>query len=288
MAFAQGPADTGAMDALAALSLQIAWGADEALDEAPLDRTRPPPPAAAPPSHVPPSHAPAWHGQASPGQASQAPDRPALARTAAPARPGPAARARHAADAATTIAALRDALAGFTDCPLAATATSLVFADGNPAAGLVLVSDVPGPEEDLSGRPLDGPAGALLDRMLASIGLDRTRLLITSLIPWRPPGNRPPAETEVAMCLPFLLRHLALLQPRIVVTLGALPARTLTGNDAGIRKLRGKWQELQLYGMSSKVKLLPMLHPAALMRTPAAKREAWADLLALQRALNSA
>jgi DNA polymerase len=90
------------------------------------------------------------------------------------------------------------------------------------------------------------------------------------------------------MCLPFLQRHLALLQPKIVVTLGALPTKALTGNDAGIRKLRGKWQDLQLYGGGREVKLLPMLHPAFLIRTPAAKKDAWADLLALQRTLNSA
>jgi DNA polymerase len=250
------------MDALAALSLQIAWGADEALDDAPIDRTRPaaaPPPAAAP--------------QPTPLQA-----RPA----------GPAARAKALADAADTIEALRRALAGFTECPLAATATNLVFADGNPASGLVLVGETPGPEEDLSGKPLTGPAGALLDRMLASIGLDRSRVLITSLIPWRPPGGRPPTDSEIAMCLPFLQRHLALLQPKIVVTLGALPTKALTGNDAGIRKLRGKWQDLQLYGGGPEVKLLPMQHPAFLIRTPAAKKDAWADLLALQRTLNSA
>jgi DNA polymerase len=264
------------MDALAALRLQIAWGADEALEDDAVDRTRPVPvqTATAGRSALPP----AGIMSASP------PSTPAPA----PLRAGTAARAQALADAAPTIEALRAALAGFTACPLAVTATNLVFADGNPAAGLVLVSDTPGPEEDLSGVPLSGPAGALMDRMLASIDLDRTKLLVTSLIPWRPPGGRAATESEIAMCLPFFMRHLALLQPRIVVSLGALPAKVLTNNDFGIRRLRGRVHVLQLKGVSAEVKLLPMLHPAHLLRAPGAKKEAWADLLALQRMLNSA
>jgi uracil-DNA glycosylase family 4 len=258
------------MDALAALSLQIEWGADEALDDAPLDRTRPAAPAA-----------PAARAAALPVPP------PSYNQPAAVIHTTPAARAKVLAEAAPTLAALRDAVAGFTACPLAATATNLVFADGNPEAGIVLVGETPGPEEDMSGRPLDGKAGALLDRMLASIGLDRGSVLITSLIPWRPPGGRQPTQAEIAMCLPFLLRHLALLRPRVVVTLGGLPAQMLTGSQATIRKLRGNWQSIQLTGVDHEVKLLPMIHPAMLIRMPAAKREAWHDLLALQRVLNS-
>jgi DNA polymerase len=260
--------NTEVMDALAALRLQIEWGADEALDETPVDRTRPA------------SSRPVAVAAAAPAQMPAT--RPAQA---APARPGPVARAHSVAAAAGSLAELRAALAGFTDCPLAATATNLVFADGNPDAGLVLVGEAPGAEEDLSGKPFVGASGQFLDRMLASIGLDRTRLMITNLIPWRPPGNRPPTESEVLMCLPFLRRHLALARPRIVVSLGALSTRALTGNDAGIRKMRGRWQGLELEGVG-KVRLLPMLHPAYLLRTPGAKRDAWADLLALRRALD--
>jgi DNA polymerase len=257
------------MDALAALRLQIEWGADEALDDAPVDRTRPvaPPPVALQPVRPAATIAPA--PRLPPG----------------PPRAGPAARAVSVAQAAGTLDELRQALAAFTDCPLAATATNLVFSDGNPEAGLVLVGEAPGAEEDLTGKPFVGASGQFLDRMLASIGLDRTQLLITNLIPWRPPGNRPPTENEVLMCLPFLRRHLALARPRIVVTLGALSTRALIGNDAGIRKMRGRWLKLELEG-AGPVKLLPMLHPAYLLRTPGAKRDAWADLLALRRALD--
>jgi uracil-DNA glycosylase family 4 len=249
------------VDALAALRLQIEWGADEALADTPVDRTlaAPRPPAAA---------------------------RRTTASTTAPALPA-ASRAQLLAGAAETIASLRLAVAGVTDCPLAGTATNLVFADGAPHARLVFVDEAPGPEEDLTGKPLAGRAGLFLDKMMASIGLDRTQVLLTSLIPWRPPGNRPPTEAEVAMCLPFLQRHLALVQPRIIVTLGALSTHALLGRNDGIRRLRGKWAELVVEPDKEAVKILPMLHPAHLLRTPAAKREAWADFLALRHALDA-
>lgn len=251
----------GCMDALTALRLQLEWGADEALDEAPIDRTQ----ARAPsPSRPRPAAAPIR-----------------------PAQPAPMTLARQVAEAAPTVEALRLALAGFTACPLGATATNLVFSDGNPEAGLVLVGEAPGAEEDLTGKPFVGASGRFLDRMLASVGLDRTQLLITNLIPWRPPGNRPPTDSEVLMCLPFLQRHLALLQPRIVVSLGALSTHALTGQTTGIRKLRGRWSNMTVETGKAPIKILPMLHPAYLLRTPAAKREAWADLIALRQALDT-
>jgi DNA polymerase len=254
------------MDDLAALRLQIEWGADEALEEAPINRTL----AAAAPRAAPRALTPA------PGVAAD--------RIGAP-RPRPAARARDVAMAANTLDELRQALAGFTDCPLAATATNLVFADGNPAAGIVLVGEAPGEEEDRQGRPFVGPSGKFLDRMIGSIGLDRERVLITNLIPWRPPGNRPPTEDELMMCLPFLQRHLVLARPRLVAALGSLSTRALTGSDAGVRRLRGKWRELKLEGMDAPAQLMPMYHPAYLLRTPGAKRDAWADWLAFRQAI---
>jgi len=191
------------------------------------------------------------------------------------------------AGAARTLAELRTALAGFDGCPLAATATNLVFADGNPDAGLMLVGEGPGAEEDRVGKPFVGPSGQLLDRMLASIGLDRTRLLITNLIPWRPPGNRNPTDNEVLTCLPFLLRHIALVAPRRLVLLGALATRAVTGSTTGIRRMRGRWIEVTIPGLPAAVPALPMLHPAYLLRTAGAKRDAWADLIQLRRSLDS-
>ncbi len=259
------------MDMLAALRLQIEWGADEALGDAPVDRMAPAPAAlpaepASPELRLPPRPAASGAGQP-------------------PLRAAPAAHAEATAAAANTIEALRAALAAFTQCPLATTATSLVFADGNPAAGLVVVGDVPGAEEDMTGRPFAGPAGLLLDRMFASIGLGRADMLLTTLIPWRPPGNRPPTEGEVQACAPFLWRHLTLLRPRLIVTLGTLPARTLTGRTDSVRKLRGRWARVQVPGLPEPVPTLPMLHPGYLLTTPAAKREAWADLLMLRKRL---
>ena len=270
------------MNARAALRLQIDWGADEALQEVPVNR------------FAMPGESPAL----APPEAEAAPPRPEAARNAtrqpatlapvllAPALLAPVLRARALAAAASTPDALRAALASFDGCPLATTATNLVFADGNPSAGLMLIGESPGPEEDRAGRPFVGPAGVFLDQILASIGLNRTALLVTTLVPWRPPGNRNPTEAEVQTCLPFLLRHVALARPRRLVLLGALPTKAVLGDRAGIRRLRGRWAMVAIPGLEQPVPALPMWHPAYLLRTPAAKREAWADLLLLRRTLD--
>ena len=298
------------MDALAALRLQIEWGADEALDDAPLDRTRAAPAGRLPlPGHKAPLARPAngsdAHGAAAArppatrGPAAQdpaasgtdrppgaAPSQPDVAARVTPARVAPfatpAAQAQAAAAAATTPDALRAALAAFTGCPLRDTAGHLVFPDANPEAGVMLIGEVPGPEEDRTGIPFTGPPGQLLDRMLASVGLDRTGLAVAMLVPWRPPGGRPPTDAEIATCLPFLLRHVALLRPRLLVPLGGLATRAVTANSLGIRRLRGRLTEAAIPGLEQPVPTLPMLHPAHLLRTPGAKREAWADLLHLR------
>jgi DNA polymerase len=188
--------------------------------------------------------------------------------------------------AANSPEALMRALSVFPDCPLAATATNLVFSDGQAETGLVVVGDVPGDEEDRAGRPFVGPAGQLLDRMLASVGLSRATVLLTNVVPWRPPGGRPPTESEVQICLPFLWRHLTLLRPRLVVTLGALPVRALTGRTDGIRRLRGRWIDVPIPGLPAPVPMLPMVHPSYLIQMPAAKQDAWKDILALRKALD--
>jgi DNA polymerase len=252
------------LDALALLRLQIEWGADEALAEAPVDRLTPPP---RPPPAVP---------AAKPS-----------ARTAPPLATPAVARAQQIADAAHTRDELRAALAAFDGCPLKATATNLVFSDGNPDAGLMLIGEGPGAEEDRAGLPFVGPSGQFLDRMLASIGLDRGKFLITNVIPWRPPGNRNPTDNEVLICLPFLLRHIALARPRRLVLLGAMAARSVTGGSEGIRRIRGRWIQVTIPGLERPVPALPMLHPAYLLRTPGAKRDAWADLITLRRALDA-
>ena len=267
------------MDALAALRLQIEWGADEALDDAPVDRFS----SAARPRPVTVPAPTAATALAEPRPAAPR----SLPPAALPAVPpsGPAVRARAIAEAAQTLAELRAALAAFDGCPLAATATNLVFSDGNPQAGLMLIGEGPGAEEDRAGKPFVGPSGRLLDRMLASIGLDRTQLLITNLVPWRPPGNRNPTDSEVLTCLPFLHRHIALVRPRRLVLLGALATRALTGSTTGITRMRGRWVEVAIPGLPAPLPALPMLHPAYLLRTAGAKRLAWADMIELRRRL---
>src|SRR5260370_10082022 len=263
------------MDMLAALRLQIEWGADEALAELPFDRFRD----AVADSQPEREAAPTTRDTPVP----QRPAAPSPAMPVAVPRFGPVTRAQLAAAGAATLDALRTAMAEFDGCGLSATATKLVFADGNPAAELMLIGDVPGAEEDRAGLPFVGPAGQLLDRMLGSIGLDRSRVLITNVIPWRPPGNRNPTDMEVAICLPFLLRHIALVRPRRLVFLAAIAPKALLVATTGITRLRGKWGEATIPGITDTVPTMPMLHPAYLLRKPGAKREAWADLLLLQR-----
>ena len=260
------------MDDLALLCLQLDWGADEALAAVPLDRfthSNTTPAAEAPPA---PASLPASR---------------ALTVGSAPAAGGAVGRAAAIAAAAQTRTELRAALAAFDGCALAATATNLVFADGNPDSGLMFVGEAPGVEEDRAGLPFVGPSGRFLDRMLASIGLDRTWFVITNLIPWRPPGNRNPTDAEVLLCLPFLHRHIALTRPRHLVLLGSLATKALTGGNAGIRSRRGKWLDLAIPGLPEPVPTLPMLHPAYLLRTAGAKRDAWADLITLKRRLDA-
>jgi DNA polymerase len=247
------------MDALALLRLQMEWGADEALEEAPIDRLRPAAPRPAPPRPV-----------AAPAMAAAS--RPMAAPLAAP-----------VAEAAT-LAALRAAMAAFDGCALRATASNLVFADGNPDAGLLVIGDAPADADDRSGRAFDGPAGAYLDRMLASIGLDRTKALLTPLVPWRPPGGRPPTAAEIGACLPFLHRLIILTAPRRALLLGTLAQRSILG--AAPRRRTGAWLAATVPGRADPLPALALPSPDGLMQRPAGRREAWADLRLLRRTLD--
>ncbi len=262
---------TRAMELVEALRLQVEWGADEALLEAPQDRralSPAPPPAAVAAPLSPPA------------------PRPAAAKAARPAAALAAGPAEAAALAAScqTLEDLKAALNGFTGCALRDTATQLVFADGAEDARLIVVGEAPGAEEDRAGRPFIGPAGQLLDRMMASIGLDRTKIRIINTVPWRPPGNRTPSDAEIAICLPFLHRHIALIRPRILLTLGAVATKALLpeAGAQGIRRLRGTLRETNIAGLESPLACLPSYHPAYLLRTPMAKSESWQDLLQLR------
>jgi DNA polymerase len=253
------------MDMLEALRLQWEWGADEALQEAPQDRRIAPSSVAA----MPPAPRPA-------------------SKTASALPQGPA-EARKIAESCETLAELEAALQRFTDCALRDTATQMVFADGAADAKLIIIGEAPGAEEDRAGKPFVGAAGQLLDRMLASIGLDRTKVRIINTVPWRPPGNRSPTDTEIGLCLPFLHRQIALIHPNALLVLGAVAAKALLPAEGatGIRRLRGAWRHVEITGLDSPLLCLPSYHPAYLLRTPMAKSESWQDFLRLREWLET-
>jgi uracil-DNA glycosylase family 4 len=191
--------------------------------------------------------------------------------------------ARESARSAKDLEELRVLLAGFGGCTLAATATQLVFADGNPQARVMFVGEAPGRDEDIAGLPFVGRSGKLLDRMMEAIGLDRTKTYIANVVPWRPPGNRTPTPQETAICLPFIRRQIELADPDVLVCLGQPATQTLLGTKEGITKTRGRWFKYDTG--SREIRALATYHPAFLLRSPLQKRLAWRDFLALKKAL---
>jgi len=253
-------------------------GVDIAIDEKPHDRfAESAAPAASGSVRTKPIAAPAAAPRSHP-EVQRTPSAPIAA-------PDEAARSAHEmAAAAGDLDALRAALDAFQGCGLKATATQLVFADGASDARIMLVGEAPGGDEDRIGRPFVGRAGQLLDRMLASIGLDRTKVYIANVVPWRPPGNRTPTPQETAACLPFIRRQIALVGPRLLVSLGGSATQTLLGAKEGITRTRGAWRDY-VADDGATIRTLPMFHPAYLLRQPGAKRQAWADLRKLAEAI---
>ncbi len=201
-------------------------------------------------------------------------------------------QAQAAAAKANTLDELRGALESFDAGPVKQAARHTVFARGNAAAKVMIMGEAPGREEDRQGQPFVGQSGQLLDRMLATIGLDEHHFYISNVFNWRPPGNRKPAPDELALCLPFTERHIALVKPAILVLTGACAAQTLLRTKRGITGLRGRWVEYSLKnpdGSDSEtvIPALPLFHPAFLLRTPMAKRDTWHDLLNLEDKLNA-
>ncbi|MGQ9365848.1 uracil-DNA glycosylase [Azospirillum sp. A39] len=279
-------------DILEALRWHLDVGCDEAVADEPTDWTRlaaraaPARPPAAP-GAAPARPARDAESRRPPGR-SEAPNRPEVPEAGAPlgaSEAGASARAR--ARAAASLEELEAAVRAFDGCPLKATAMNTVFADGNPKARIMLVGEAPGEDEDRQGKPFVGASGRLLDRMLAGIGLDRSTVYITNILPWRPPGNRNPTAAEIAACLPFMERHVELVGPGIIVPLGGTSAKTLLNRTTGITRMRGQWFDYTPESGGRTVPVLPMLHPAYLLRNPAAKREAWRDLLVLRERLQT-
>jgi uracil-DNA glycosylase family 4 len=267
---------TESQDALAHLAWQVELGADEAILDAPVNRFEE-----------------AERSSPVPSAIAQALQEPKAAPPVA-ARPGKAEQAAAVVSAAEALAAsastlpeLEATLAGFEACDLRHGARNLVFFDGNPAARVMIVGEAPGRDEDIQGKPFVGRAGQLLDAMLRAIGLSRTAedaatsVYITNMLPWRPPQNRDPTPEEIAMLQPFVRRHVELADPQLLVLMGNWACFGLLGRR-GITRMRGSWEEA--LGRPA----LPMFHPAYLLRNPAAKREAWADLLTLKAKLRRA
>lgn len=256
----------GYHDAKALLAWQIELGATEAIGDTPVNRYELPEKSAKPAAAVPPARAAA-----------------AVAPSAEPTI-DPVAVAKSAAANAGSLDGLKEALVAFPHCDLQRGARNLVFCDGTPGARVMIIGEAPGRDEDREGRPFVGRAGQLLDRMVAAIGLGRAPerpehgIYITNVLPWRPPQNRDPTADEIAMMRPFVARHVELANPDLVVLMGNISCDAGLGKR-GITRLRGTWTSA--YGKPA----LPMVHPAYLLRTPSAKREAWADLLSLQARL---
>ena len=253
------------------LDFYLEAGADALVGEEPVDRFAPveqPAPPPRPARQIPDTTMPS---RAAPAIAPQAPDEAAMA-------------ARAAARSAQSLEELRAILEKFDGCALKATASRLVFADGNPESKVMFVGEAPGRDEDIEGLPFVGRSGKLLDRMLAAIGLDRTSAYIANIVPWRPPGNRTPTPQESQICLPFILRQIELVDPNILVCLGGPSAQTLLGIKEGITKSRGRW--FTFNSGKREIKAIATFHPAFLLRSPLQKRFAWRDFLAIKKALS--
>ncbi|MBT3305671.1 MAG: uracil-DNA glycosylase [Alphaproteobacteria bacterium] len=193
----------------------------------------------------------------------------------------------HLAQAAGTVDELRQALENFDGCALKKTATNLVFLDGNAEARVMLVGEGPGAEEDRQGLTFVGPSGILLDKMMASVGLDRTNVLISNTVFWRPPGNRTPSPQETAVCMPFVERLIELVDPKILIALGGPAAKLLLAQTSGVGRLRGKWFPYSTPGLSCPIEATALFHPAYLLRSPGQKRDTWKDWRAIKSKIDA-
>ena len=258
------PANARAMESL--LAFWADAGVDAAFADAPVDRTA----ARSVPTLVQPAPAAA-------SAASFAPQpRPSQGSS----------EARRLAAGAADLTALAAAIAAFDGCALkSAGARQAVFSRGNPQAPVMVIGEAPGADEDVQGAPFVGRAGKLLDKMLAAAGLEG-RVFITNTVFWRPPGNRTPTPEEQQACAPFLERAVALVKPRLLLLSGGAAAKAVLARTEGILSMRGRWFEWRSSDGALEIPAMPSLHPAFLLRQPAAKKKAWEDLLTLAERLD--
>ena len=171
-------------------------------------------------------------------------------------------------------------------CNLKKNANKTVFADGNPLSKIMLIGEAPGADEDRLGKPFVGKAGKLLDKMLASINLNREKVYISNIVPWRPPNNRQPSNEEILQCLPFIQKHIELINPSILILLGGTAAKALLTTTQGISKLRGKWYQYNSLELINPIPTRAIFHPAFLLRSPDYKKETWEDLKEIKLKIN--
>mgnify|MGYP001382811648 CR=1 FL=1 len=278
-------------DRSAELAALLAWyhemGVDQAVGDSPVDwleRGNSPPGQ----GFQPPAAGGAREAAGEPVAASQRPAQPAapaLRRQFPAAVPDAAVNsARTSARSAASLDELGATLARFDGCSLKATAKNLCFYRGAAKSRVMLVGEAPGRDEDIEGRPFVGRAGQLLDKMLSAIQLTEQDVHITNIVYWRPPGNRTPTPQEAQVCRPFLERQVELVAPEVIVLLGGAAAKHILDVAEGIMRVRGKWRELEIG--AHKARAIATLHPAYLLRTPAAKRLAWRDLLTVKSVLS--
>ena len=179
-------------------------------------------------------------------------------------------------DKAENLDKLKKSILSLNNCDLKRQAKNIVFSDGNPKSKIMLIGEAPGANEDEEGLPFVGRAGALLDKMLAAIDLDRNKVYISNIINFRQPDNRRPTDEEIKRYLPFITKHIEIISPKILVLLGSTAMNALIGNEVVISKMRGKWIEKK-FG-NCKTSVIITFHPAFLMRQPAQKKMAWIDL----------
>jgi DNA polymerase len=292
-------------DIHAALQWHIDAGCDECMADAPVDRfavsvaqIAASSPVDAPATSVSPAQdAPA-------GSVPPAQNAPNTSRSPAESKPGVSRGAKvdprdvdnnrqikTAIELAASVASiddLRDVLAGFEGCSLKKTATNLVLSDGPVDAKLMFIGEAPGADEDRQGVPFVGPSGMLLNAMLESVGLTREEVLISNTVFWRPPGNRTPTTQESAVCRPFIERLVELVDPEILVCVGAPATHAMLGQTQGISRLRGKWFTFQTPKLSHPIDTTAIFHPAYLLRTPIKKRDAWTDIRMIRKRLDDA
>ncbi len=261
------------------LQWHIDAGVDETVGETPVNRFE----LVDAPVRVPATSSPGQSNTAK--RSSPPPTRPGDA-PAGPSGEEAVKSAYELAEKASDTDELRAALEQFDGCALQKTATNLVFFNGDPKAKLMFVGEAPGAQEDRQGEPFVGPSGALLDKMLASIGIERSEVLVSNTVFWRPPGNRTPTPQETAVCMPFMERLIELVDPDVLVTLGGPASKALLGETQGVGRLRGRWFTYETARMSHPIDATAMFHPAYLLRTPSQKRAAWSDLLGIQDKLS--